>query len=92
MWQIVSCCDSNKIHIKEQATKHESFIQDTPHFLRQIEDLNEQATLPDHALLATIDAIDCYMNIQQYGGAKCVEESLSTRTHQEVPSGIITRP
>ena len=78
-------------HIKEHATKHKSFLQDTPDFLRHVKQLNEESTLTDHALLVTIDAIGCYMNIPQREGAKCVEKVLSERTNQEVPSGFITR-
>ena len=44
-----------------------------------------------NALLVTIDAIGCYMNIPQDEGVKCVENVLKTRSIKEVPSGFITR-
>jgi len=78
-------------HIKTHATTHASFLQDTPDFLRHIRSLNEDETLPASAILVTIDAIGCYMNIPQHEGAKCVENILSTQMNQEVPSGFITR-
>ena len=55
---------------KDHATKHKSFIQDTPDFLRHIRDINEGQLLPENTLLVTIDAIGCYMNIPQDEGVK----------------------
>ena len=78
-------------HVKDLATQHNTFIQDTPDFLRHIKELNDGQTLPENALLVTIDAIGCYMNIPQNEGSQCVEKSLETRTNKEVPSGFITR-
>ena len=78
-------------HIKEHATKHESFIQDTPDFLRHINKLNSENILQENTLLVTIDAIGCYMNIPQDEGVKCVEKVLEERSNQEVPSGFIAR-
>ena len=44
-------------NIKELATKHESYLQDTPDFLRKVEELNRKVFLPDNALLVTIYVI-----------------------------------
>ena len=75
-------------HIKQHATKHASFLQDTQNFLRHIEKLNLEAVFNENTLL---DAIGCYMNIPQEEGVQCVENILSTRQNQEVPSGFIAR-
>ena len=80
-----------KHHIKTHATKHQSFIQDTPDFLRHIRDVNEGEPLPENTLLVTIDAIGCYMNIPQNEGVKCVEKVLQDRINQDVPGVFITR-
>ena len=52
-------------HLKEHADKHKSYIQDTPDFIRQIEQLNDKGKLPENALLVTLDAISLYTNIPQ---------------------------
>ena len=44
---------------------HDSYIQDTPDFLRQLQHINQNETLPDNALLVVIDAIGLYTNIPQ---------------------------
>ena len=78
-------------HIKDLATKHSTFLQDTPDFLRHIKKLNDEQTIPDSAVLVTIDAIGCYMNIPQDEGVQSVENILETRNNKEVPSGLFTR-
>ena len=47
-------------HLKELANKHKSYIQDTPDFIRHIEDLNEKGKLPENALLVTLDVIPLF--------------------------------
>ena len=42
---------------------HDTYIQDTPDFLRQLHQLNQQGDLPDNAMLVVIDAIGLYTNI-----------------------------
>ena len=78
-------------HIKKHATKHESFIQDTPDFLRHIIKLNSENYLHENTLLVTIDAVGWYMNIPQDEGVKCVGKVLEERSNKEVPSGFIAR-
>ena len=41
--------------IKDIATTHETYLQDTPDFLRNIDELNQQGELPQNALLLVID-------------------------------------
>ena len=47
-------------HLKELANKHKSYIQDTPDFIRHIEDLNNKGKLPENALLVTLDVISLF--------------------------------
>ena len=55
-------------HIKHHATSHESYIEDTPDFLRNIEEINMNKEIPTNALLATIDVIGLFTNIPHKDG------------------------
>ena len=63
--------------IKETSTKHASYLQDTPHFLRVLNKLNSDSKLPDNAMLVTADIIGAYANIPQEDGSQCFLESLA---------------
>ncbi len=78
-------------HLKQISKSHESYLQDTPDFLRQVEQLNAEGPLPEHALLVVIDAVGLYTNIPQEEGVECVNECLEQRNNSRVPSGFITR-
>ena len=56
-----------KHHIKDHATKHPTFLEDTPDFLRHIEDINTKG-LPPNSLLVTIDVIGLFTNIPNKEG------------------------
>ena len=77
-------------YIKELATQHESYLQDTPDFLRKVEELNNKVVFPDNALLVTIDAIALFTNIPQEEGTQTTEEALNERAVQTVPTEFIT--
>ena len=62
-------------HIKDIANKHTSYLQDTPDFLRTINQINKGNKLPKNAILATIDAIGAYTNIPQEDGIQCIKEA-----------------
>ena len=62
-------------HIKDIANKHTSYLQDTPHFLRIINQINKGPKLPKNAILATIDATGAYTNIPQEDGIQCIREA-----------------
>ena len=76
-------------HIKEVATKHPSFLQDTPHFLRAIESLRRGDKLPPNAVLVTADIKAAYQNIPQNDGTDCLYEALEERANKEVPSELL---
>ena len=78
-------------HIKHVANKHETFILDTPDFLRQVELLNEKEDLPENAFLATIDVKALYTNILYKEGSKCVEEALEERDDKTISTQFIIR-
>ena len=77
-------------HIKEIATKHKSYLQDTPDFLRHIQILNKEA-LPPNAILVTMDVSGLYTNIPQEDGIECVREVLDERSNKKIPTGFLTR-
>ena len=66
-------------HIKNLATQHPSFLQDTPHLLRIIHKINEVLKLPENAMLVTTDVIGAYLNIPQEAGSAILKEALEER-------------
>ena len=63
-------------NIKHIANKHETYLQDTPHFLRIIEEINSGSPLPENAMLATCDITGAYTNIPQEDGTQVLREAL----------------
>ena len=63
-------------NLKHMANKHESYLQDTPHFLRIIDEINTGQELPENALLVTMDVTGAYTNIPQEDGIQCLRETL----------------
>ena len=78
-------------HIKEVATKHPSFLQDTPHFLRAIEVIRRIEKLPSNAILVTADIKAAYQNIPQDDGVDCLYEALEERDNKDVPSELLSK-
>ena len=78
-------------HIKDSSNSHPSYLQDTPHFLREIEKINEGPLLPHNALLVTMDAIGLYDNIPNKEGLDSLGEALEERKDRKIPSGFIQR-
>ena len=73
-------------HINELSTKHKSYLQDTPHFLRVIDKVNKGTKLPESALLVTADITGAYNNIPQDDGSQCLREELEERQDKTIPS------
>ena len=96
---IVSCCESLtenaslfvEHHLKNIAKEHDSYLQDTPDFLRHIEKLNRQGRLPPNTILVVIDVVGLFTNIPQNEGAECVRESLKNRTDSNVTTEFLIR-
>ena len=63
-------------HIKDDAKKHKSFLEDTPDFLRHIEQLNNELMIEDDAILVTWDVVGLYTNIPHDEGLQTLFESL----------------
>ena len=73
-------------HIKDVATKHKSFLQNTPHFLRIIKSINKGPRLPPKTIAFTMDATDLYTNIIHKEGLTCLENALNTRKNPKIPT------
>ena len=78
-------------HIKHLANAHPSYLQDTPDFLRQIEDLNSEGPLPSNAILVSIDVSALYTNIPQEEGLDATREALEIAENLTIPSEFILR-
>ena len=93
---IVSCCNSLTENIGEFCAsklrsisdKHESYLQDTPDFLRQIDAINAEGKLPDNAILAALDVSALYTNIPQDMGLDEVE----TKIENQSLKALVTLP
>ena len=78
-------------HIKNLATNHSSYLQDTPHFLREIEIINEGESLPENAMLVTMDVIGLFTNTPQDECAQSVDEALIEEPHGKIPQQFLSR-
>ena len=78
-------------HIKNIANKHPTYLQDTPDFLRCIEEIDNEGNLPDNALLASFDVLGLFTNIPKKEGLEALKEALEEREEKEVPSEFIVR-
>ena len=78
-------------HIKQIATTHKSYLQDTPHLLRVIDKINKGTKLPNNTILATTDIVGAYQNIPQDDGIECLREVLETRKTKDIPSDFLVK-
>ena len=73
-------------HVKELATLHETYIQDTPDFLRAVEDVKG---LDEDTILASIDVKALFTNLPQEESLKSMKEALDERKKKDVPTEFI---
>ena len=78
-------------HIQEVSYSHPSYLQDTPDFLRQIDNINLGPVLPPNTMLVSMDAIALYDNIPNKEGIEALGEALDERKTPKVPTGFIQR-
>ena len=76
-------------HIKDITKKPESYLQDTPDFLRTINHINKGPKLNERTVLVTIDAIGLFTNIVHEEGLQCLKDSLEKRNNPEVPTNFL---
>ena len=56
--------------MKDVSTQHPTYLQDTPDFLRKIEEINSQGILPNNAMIATWDVMSLFTIIPQDEGVQ----------------------
>ena len=78
-------------HIKHIATNHESYLQDTPDFLREIKKVNEGPKLSNNTILMTMDVSGLFTNIIHKDGMETTEEKLLERENKKVPTEYIMK-
>ena len=78
-------------YIQDIATNHESYLQDTPHFLRIINKVNNGPKLSENSMLVTSDVIGLYQNIPQDDGSTALMEALEDRTDKTIPSDFLVK-
>ena len=78
-------------YISKIATKHETYLQDTPDFLRVIESINRGPRLNQDAILVTLDVKALFTNIKHEDGLRCLKEELNEKALPEVPKEFIMK-
>ena len=77
--------------IKDIATSHQSYLKDTPDFLRVIEDINKKVNLPESAKLVTVDVSSLFTNINHEDAINTTREALDEAKQQEVNTELVVR-
>ena len=75
--------------LKEIATSHDIYLQDTPHFLRIFSQINKGPKLKNNTILATLDVDGLFTNIVHEAGLHALQEALQERKEPKVPSEYI---
>jgi len=73
-------------YIKELSTRHKTYIQDTPDFLREVEKVTD---LDNNSILASIDVKALFTNIPAKEGLESLNTTLNERTNQEIPTEFL---
>ena len=74
-------------HLQPLAQKVKSYIKDTNHFLNKIKKLG---SLPDGAILCTMDVVGLYPNIPHGEGLASLRRFLETRDNKQISSDTLT--
>ena len=80
-----------ELHINHIGMEHESFLQDTPDFLRTIKHLNKGNTLKSNTVLFTMDVKGLFTNIIHEEGLKALEEALNKRQNPKIETDFILK-
>ena len=76
-------------HLKKVANKHRTFIQDTPDFLRKAEDFNNSGSLPENAIVVTLDVSALYTNMEKDESIEAVKNTLAEANYNDISIGFI---
>ena len=80
-----------QFHIKDISTQHQAYLQDTPDFLRYIENINAGPALEDDQLLVTWDVVGLYNNIPHDEGLSSLQQGLDERNNPEIPTDYLIK-
>ena len=78
-------------HLKQEVRKLPSFVEDTPDFLRCIEERNSKGPLPDHVFPVSMDVCALYPSIPWKEGLEALERAAERREDKGVPTNFILR-
>ena len=67
---------------------HPSYLQDTPDFLRCIEEINKD-DLPANSIIFSVDVTGLYTNIPQDDGLEFCREALEGRNDKAIPTSFL---
>ena len=77
-------------HLSDVSTKHESYLKDTPDFIRKIEKLNVKG-FSNNTLIVTMDVSGLFTNIPKEEGLDSARATVDERENKDIPSGYIVR-
>ena len=75
------------IELNEYVTNLPSFVQDTTHFLRKIEEIRYK--LPKDAILFTMDIKSLYPSVPRKEGLEACKEALEKRKHKSIATDAV---
>jgi hypothetical protein len=75
-------------HTKDLVPEIPLYLQDTPHLLRQLEDL-KKSNIPKGAFPISIDVVRLYTNIPHNEGVESVKKALNNRKDPEVQTAVL---
>jgi len=78
-------------HTASLVEEGKSFLKDTGHLLRILEQMNESKTLPPNAVPVSIDVRSLYQNIQHKDGIEAFTRALDKRTDKSVPTNFLVK-
>ena len=70
---------------------HETYLQDTPDFLRLIDNINQGPKLSAKAMLVTWDVDGLFTNIVHNDGLHCLQDKLQEENKSEIPQKYIMK-
>lgn len=77
-------------HLKHIPTRLPSHVQDTPHLLRIIRDLNNTHAFDNNTILATLDVTSLYTNIPHSDGITSLRDVLRNPITKKDPQALLT--
>ena len=80
-----------EFHIHSESVKHETYIEDTPDFLRIVERINHGQKLHPKTMAVTADVSSLFTNIIHKEGLKSLEGALKKRDAPSVPTDLLIR-